>query len=67
MMFTVYGHPLAAALTGREPEQRPEQYIRDGMQPQSSMREPPEQIDGGRDRSDLGQRQGDQRDDHKVI
>jgi hypothetical protein len=66
-MFTMDGDPLPAVLPCRKPKLRPKTHIRDRVEPQGAMGEPPVQVDGRRDGSELGERQGNERNDPNVM
>ena len=66
VMLAMDGHPLLAALPGREPENRPKHNIGKWVDHQRPMREGPVQIDRCRDDGDLRQHDGDEGGDPNL-
>ncbi len=54
VMLSVHGDPLATILSRGDPEDQPEEKIRDRMESQSAMRQTPVEIDRSRVHSRLG-------------
>jgi hypothetical protein len=67
VVLAMHGDPLTPTLAGGEPEQSTATRVRDRIQSLRAMRKPAVEIDGRGDDGDLGQRQGDQRDDPPVM